>query len=452
MMRNSSAPLFEKVDWVSFWVAVLLSFIVYLFTLVPDVDLEFSGVFATSGMYLGVPNPPAYPLWTLYSFLFVHLVPLFNVGWRVALATAVASALACGMIALMVSRIGVMAAENIRGFCELSFKEQTAFRIVCGAVAGVGFGLDGCFWGRAVVGDQWNFNVSLFALVLCLLARWFFVPKDTRYLYLAALTEGLLLSDSQAFLPTALAVPFLLALGSPKLGREIFFLLTVFFCSVMIADHYLNWFDTWLNTSARVCEISASFLVGLLWIIFCIITRGLFSEWKITIPALMLFFAGFIPSLLLPIFSMADPPMNWGYPRTVEGFFHVIERGQYGSFDFTENSSLWLSQWTIYGKIAVEQFGVVYLAAAAIPLLLLHKLSSLVRRWILALTVVWFLVTQLMLMALDISLEKSSYELDELFFSTTHLVLALLGGCGFMIAGVWFTRLARITPLPEPKS
>jgi hypothetical protein len=27
--------------------------------------------------------------------------------------------------------------------------------------------------------------------------------------------------------------------------------------------------------------------------------------------------------------GMTDPPMQWGYPRTVEGFFHALSRGQY---------------------------------------------------------------------------------------------------------------------------
>ena len=30
-----------------------------------------------------------------------------------------------------------------------------------------------------------------------------------------------------------------------------------------------------------------------------------------------------------PISGMTDPPMQWGYPRTVEGFFHALSRGQY---------------------------------------------------------------------------------------------------------------------------
>ena len=31
----------------------------------------------------------------------------------------------------------------------------------------------------------------------------------------------------------------------------------------------------------------------------------------------------------MPLASMTNPPMNWGYPRTKEGFWHALTRGQY---------------------------------------------------------------------------------------------------------------------------
>lgn len=430
----------------SFYAASLLAFSVYLFTLSPENDLEFSGVYATSATYLGVSNPPAYPIWTVYSSLFIKLIPIYNVAWRVGVATVVASALTCGLIALLVSRIGALAVENVRAFAHLSAKEQTAFRIVCGCVAGMGFGLDGCFWRRAVVPDQWNFNVFLFALVLCLLTRWFFVPEQRRFLYLAALTQGLLLSDSQALFPTAYALPFLLALGAPNVGRDILFLFSLFFCFILATNGHLHWFDSWLDQSTLPCEIFATALVVLVWIVLLAITRKFFSEWKAAIPCVFLFLIGVSTYFLLVPFSMADPPMNWGYPRIVAGFFHAVSRGQYCAPVFVGNFGDLPPQWNMYGKIAMEQFGVIYLVMAAIPLLFLLKLPSLVRRWVLAMITVWFLLAQLMLVALNMSPDKSTCELDEPFFSATHFVLALLAGCGFMLVGACCARPACKTP------
>jgi hypothetical protein len=37
-----------------------------------------------------------------------------------------------------------------------------------------------------------------------------------------------------------------------------------------------------------------------------------------------------------PISGMTNPPMEWGYPRTVEGFWHAMSRGQYDKLNPTD--------------------------------------------------------------------------------------------------------------------
>src|SRR6187401_3275575 len=106
-------PLFRRIDWISFAVTTLLVFIGYYLTLAPDLTLEDSGELAVGSFYAGVPHPPGYPVWTLYTWLFTVLVPFSNIAWRVALSSAVAGALSCGLIALMVSRGSSMIIEGI---------------------------------------------------------------------------------------------------------------------------------------------------------------------------------------------------------------------------------------------------------------------------------------------------------------------------------------------------
>ncbi|HEV2455310.1 MAG TPA: hypothetical protein VGY98_13685, partial [Verrucomicrobiae bacterium] len=296
--------------------------------------------------------------------------------------------------------------------------------------------------------DQWNFNICLFALVLSLLTRWFFTPEQKRDLYLAALTEGLLLSDSQALLPTALALPFLVALGNPALGREIFFLLAALFCFALAINAQLHLFESFMNGATRIRDVTATALAALFWIVLLVKTRQFFSEWITSISCVTLFLAGISAYFLLPAFSMANPPVNWGYPRTVEGFFHVLSRGQYGQAEVATKLSDLLRQWFIYGNIAVDEFGAVYLAAAAIPLLFLRKMAPLNRKWFLGLFIVWLLVSELMLIHLNISWDNSTYELNETFFSATHFVLAILAGCGFMLAGAYYARSSKRKPRP----
>src|SRR5437870_6388179 len=85
-------PLFRRIDWVSFLVTTLLVFIGYWWTLAPDLTLEDCGELATGSFYAGVPHPPGYPVWTIYSWLFT-LLPISNIAYRVALSSAVAGAI-----------------------------------------------------------------------------------------------------------------------------------------------------------------------------------------------------------------------------------------------------------------------------------------------------------------------------------------------------------------------
>src|SRR5213592_3830388 len=97
-------PLFRRIDWIGFGITALLVFIGYMLTLAPDLTLEDSGELAVGSFYAGVPHPPGYPVWTIYSWLFTVLVPVSNIAYRVAMSSAFAGALGCGIVGMLVSR------------------------------------------------------------------------------------------------------------------------------------------------------------------------------------------------------------------------------------------------------------------------------------------------------------------------------------------------------------
>ena len=95
--RPASPPIAQRLDGTdcrSFAFAGAIAFTGYLCTLAPDVTLEWSGLMATSANYAAPSAPPGYPVWTLYSWLCAHLIPFSNIAWRVAVGSAVASAVA----------------------------------------------------------------------------------------------------------------------------------------------------------------------------------------------------------------------------------------------------------------------------------------------------------------------------------------------------------------------
>ncbi len=71
---------FQKVDWLSFGLTTILAFTVYLLTLAPEVTLEHSGIEATAAMYPSPSMPSGHPVWAIYGWLFIKLVPFSVTG------------------------------------------------------------------------------------------------------------------------------------------------------------------------------------------------------------------------------------------------------------------------------------------------------------------------------------------------------------------------------------
>ena len=77
------SDLFVRADWFAFLVTTIVVLGVYLLTIIPDVTLGYTGLFAVGTKYQGVPDPPGFPVFTLYSWPFVVLLPWSNIAWRV---------------------------------------------------------------------------------------------------------------------------------------------------------------------------------------------------------------------------------------------------------------------------------------------------------------------------------------------------------------------------------
>src|SRR3984957_16372646 len=106
-------PMFRNIDWLALLIAFGVVWIVYLFTLAPELTLEDSGELCTGSFYAGIPHPPGYPFWAIYSWFWTVILPFGNVAWRVEVGESCAEAMACGILAFMVSRGSSMLIEGI---------------------------------------------------------------------------------------------------------------------------------------------------------------------------------------------------------------------------------------------------------------------------------------------------------------------------------------------------
>lgn len=154
-------------------VVVLLLLPLYAWTSPPGVALEDDGLFAMSTHFLGIPQPPGYPLHTLLGKLFTML-PLGSVAYRVHLLSSVFAAGTCAVLWSILRLLGCCRVAAYAGALVL--------------------GVSGTFWSQAIIGEVYSLNTFLFfGLLLTTLA--FVHQHRIGILYLAAGCLGLGLAN-----------------------------------------------------------------------------------------------------------------------------------------------------------------------------------------------------------------------------------------------------------------
>ena len=180
-------PLFRRIDWLALLICFAVVETIYFLTLAPQVTLEDSGELVTGSFYAGIPHPPGYPFWAIYSWIWTRLVPFGNAAWRVELGEAAAMGMGCSLIAFMVSRGSSMLMEGIEELKGMAGKWESAICLVCGVTAGLLMALDNSMWKESVAinrisefGVPWLIMVSVVhdAVDLCAAPKAVFVLRD----------------------------------------------------------------------------------------------------------------------------------------------------------------------------------------------------------------------------------------------------------------------------------
>ena len=216
-------PLFRKIDWLALIITFAVIWTVYFLTLAPEQTLEDSGELCTGSFYAGIPHPPGYPFWAIYSWLWTKLLLVGNVAWRVEVGEATAAALACGLVAFMVSRGSSMLMEGIEELRNITGKWENIICLVSGTVAGLLLGLGGVMWSESVAINRISpFGVPWLMIVLLCLLRWIYAPHQRGYLYCAMFFFGICLTIHQTLLCAAMGIEVTIAAAQPRLGRHLF--------------------------------------------------------------------------------------------------------------------------------------------------------------------------------------------------------------------------------------
>src|SRR5215204_6358560 len=205
------APLFRKIDWLTFLITFAAAWFGYYYTLAPELTLEDSGELAVGSMYAGIPHPPGYPVWTIYTWLWTALLPFKNTAWQVALAHATSGALAAGLLGLLVSRGSSLLMEGIEDLKTMTGRWENAICMISGFVAGMLIGFNGFMWSQSVIVEVYSFGVASFMVVLLCLLRWIYAPHQRRYLYYALFFHGVCFTNHQTLVVAAMGIEVAIA-------------------------------------------------------------------------------------------------------------------------------------------------------------------------------------------------------------------------------------------------
>ena len=436
-------PLFRKIDWLALVITFAVIWIVYYLTLAPEQTLEDSGELCTGSFYAGIPHPPGYPFWAIYSWLWTKLLVVGNVAWRVEVGEATAAALACGLVAFMVSRGSSMLMEGIEDLRNMTGKWESVICMVSGIVAGLLLGLGGVMWSESVVINRISpFGVPWMMIVLLCLLRWIYAPHQRGYLYCAMFFFGICLTIHQTLLCAAVGIEVAVAATQPRLGRDLFLGNSIVYVLGLIANstHFTNMLDTAPMVLVLYHTVGLASIVAWIWLGFK--TKGLGAEWKAVLLMGLLWMAGASFFFYEPIAGMTDPPMQWGYPRTVEGFFHALSRGQYEKASPTDllhgdGLARFITQLGILIGDVAGEFNWVLVFIALVPLLFFFKMQKRERSWIISLVAIYLCIGVLLMVLMNTSPDRQPAELNKVFFISSHSVIAIMIGYGLALTAAY---------------
>ena len=247
--------------------SVVIPFAIYMATLAPSVTFFDSGEFLTATTSLGSAHSPGYPLFLMFAKPFT-LLPLGSIAFRINMATAFSSSLACLGVYLLTSRF--LREERL-----VDNQLFSAWVIKLAALsAACTFAVTPRLWLQSNHDKPYPLLAAITAIILYLLMLWReryrAGDEQPAYIYAATFLAGLAMAIHQT----------------------VVLLLPAWFLLIVLTD--------W-RIITRIKEL-------------------------VLATAFALF--GFSVHLYLPLRATQNPLLNWGDPKTYSQFlWHFLRRG-----------------------------------------------------------------------------------------------------------------------------
>lgn len=247
--------------------AFAIPFAVYMATLAPSVTFFDSGEFITAASSLGSAHSPGYPLFLMFAKPFAWL-PFGNIAFRINMATAFSSSMAClGVYLLTVHLLREERLVDDERFASFAIK-------AAGLAAALAFSVTPRLWLQSNHDKPYPLLAFITAMIFYLLLKWREHYRNGQecpaYVYACTFMAGLAMATHQT----------------------VVLLLPAWGLLIILAD--------W-RMITRIKELVLATAFAML---------------------------GFSVHLYLPLRATQNPVLNWGDPKTYEQFlWHFLRRG-----------------------------------------------------------------------------------------------------------------------------
>ncbi len=464
--------VFTPVEWLVAGLAFVVSGLVYFYYMSPEVTLQDSGELVTGAFNFGVPHPPGYPLWAFMGWLWRYLVPFGNPAWRICLMSVLTGATLVGIMTLLMSRSILMLLRNVAWADQIEESLKSWLSLTIGVTAAMLFAFNRGVWLWACVPEMRVLNAFLFVLLSCTFFAWMMRPEKNRYLYATLLLLGLSIANHQTIV--VMALPFLVGafvvgwLAEHKPGYLSGFLELTFALLVGWAAGVMV--NAWLLAPTSDLLWMQKVKVGILFgppteaLPVVLVSGGAAAallalgvpagwlNWRRAVCCASLFLIGCGMYAYMPLAASTNPPMNWGYCATKQGFLHAVTRGQYEQLHTSAPlSGAFFTQIRLFMEALINQYSWPVALFAVLPLILLvwrwKDLRMRGRQWLIYVFAALATTGFGLLMIINPGLDKTQQEINLKFFAPAHGFFAMLIGYGIALAATW--SLARWPQLPR---
>ncbi len=186
----------------------------------------------------------------------------------------------------------------------------------------------------ASVGIHYLLGYLLIALLVGVLAYLWRHHPSNRLLYLMSLTFGLGLTNYQVMLLFLASLAVIVLVKDVKLFRDFIIAGIPYVVFYLLAT--MGGLQSLLGPDVRITYLGIihpthplTYLYILANFAWLAVVYFKFPYGRQVAPSILCMELGLIVYAFMPLASETNPPINWGYPRTWEGFVHAITRGQY---------------------------------------------------------------------------------------------------------------------------